>query len=397
MVWMAMGCHARTAERSPSNDPFWWGVATSPYQVEDPGDGQFTTDWDLFYERGHLKDARGDGVGSWTEMARDRRALMELGVSHYRFGIEWARVEPDPGYIDEAVLAQYAAHAQALQAAGIEPVVCLWHFTFPDWATDLDQPDNHGWQHPRVTERWGAYVAAVAKALGPHVTLWAPQNEPNAQAMAGYFLGHWPPGVSGDLGAVAAQTEAAAERFNEAAEILRDQDPDAQILTIQNIIAFEAQTWDALGVFTRVGDQYNHGHLDAVHEQADLIGFNYYYRRAASPFAAVEEIWPRGIRLAIEDLQTRYDKPVVVMENGIGTDNDRMRQAYLRAHLVQVQAARQDGWDVRGYFAWSLVDNYEWALGWDVRYGLYAFEQGELVPKDSARLYAQFVAGETVP
>jgi beta-glucosidase len=330
-------------------------------------------------------------------MSRDREALVDLGVSHYRFGIEWARVEPQPGEFDEAALAQYAGHARALREAGIEPVVCLWHFTFPDWLTELDRPEANGWLHPLTRQHWATYVRKVADALGPYVTLWAPQNEPNAQAMAGYFLGQWPPGVSGDLGAVADQTEAAVERFNQAADILRRRDSDAQILTIQNIIAFEAQSWDALGVFTRIGEKYNFSHLDGVQEKADFIGFNYYYRRDATPFAAAQEIWPRGIRVAIEELQTRYDKPVVVMENGLGTDNDRMRQAYLRAHLYQVELARRDGWDVRGYFAWSLVDNYEWALGWGVRYGLYAHEEGRLVPKESAGLYSRFIRGEERP
>jgi len=326
-------------------------------------------------------------------MARDRDALVELGVIHYRFGIEWARVEPEPGRIDHDALDQYAAHAKALREAGIEPVVCLWHFTFPDWVTDLDQPDSHGWTHPQTEARWGAYVEAVADALGPHVQYWAPQNEPNAQAMAGYFLGMWPPGVTHDLGGVSAQTSAAAERFREAAEILRRRDGDAQILTIQNIIAFQPQAWDALGLFTGIGDRYNYAHLDAVHEDADFIGFNYYYRRDASPFTAYEEIWPQGIRRAIEDLSARYQKPILITENGLGTDNDRLRQAYLRAHLHQVLAARDEGFDVRGYFAWSLVDNYEWALGWDVKYGLYAHEDGELVPKESAALYQRWIRG----
>jgi beta-glucosidase len=395
-IW-GLGCQAPTVDRPPIDTPMWWGVATSPYQVEDPGEGQFTTDWDLFYDRGRLREPRGEGVGSWSQMGRDRDALVELGVSHYRFGIEWARVEPEPGQIDYTALERYAEHAQALREAGIEPVVCLWHFTFPDWATDLDRPEANGWLHPQTAQRWGPYVEAVADALGPHVRLWAPQNEPNAQAMAGYFLGQWPPGVSGDLGAVADQTEAAVERFNEAASILRSRDPDAQILTIQNIIAFEAQTWDALGVFTGIGEEYNHAHLEGVHEQADFIGFNYYYRRDATPSAASEQTWPRGIRIAIEELQTRYDKPIVVMENGLGTDDDRKRQAYLRAHLFQVELARSEGWDVRGYFAWSLVDNYEWALGWGVRYGLYAHVEGRLVAKESARLYSRFIRGEERP
>ena len=92
----------------------------------------------------------------------------------------------------------------------------------------------------------------------------------------------------------------------------------------------------------------------------------------------------------------RYQRPVVVTENGLGTDNDKMRQAYMRAHIYQVQAARSDGWDVAGYFAWSLVDNYEWALGWDVKYGLFAHENGELLPKQSAEVYRQMIEEDLV-
>jgi beta-glucosidase len=401
LAFLSSGCSEAPAmaTQRTGEGPFWWGVATSPYQVEDPGESTYTTDWDLSYARGDLKHARGQGAWSWTQMARDRAALKDLGVSHYRFGIEWARVEPEPGVYDTAALQRYADHARALAAMGIEPVVCLWHFTFPDWATNLDDPHQTGWLHPQTTARWSAYVAHVAAALGPDVTLWAPQNEPNAQAMAAYFMGIWPPGVSGDLGLVGAHTQAAADRFVEAASILRASIPGAQIITIQNIIAFEREGWDVPGLFVRVGERYNHDHLDRVHESADLIGFNYYYRRAATPYPAAEESWPAGIRWAIEDLQTRYGKPLVVMENGLGTDNEALRQAYLRAHTHRVLSAREDGWDVRGYFLWSLVDNYEWAQGWDVRYGLYGVDPTDqsLVPKDSVALYRRIVRGQERP
>ena len=82
---LLLGCNGPVVPYEASTDAFWWGVATSPYQVEDPGEDVFTTDWDLFYDRGRLPDARGDGVGSWSQMERDRTALTELGVSHYRF------------------------------------------------------------------------------------------------------------------------------------------------------------------------------------------------------------------------------------------------------------------------------------------------------------------------
>ncbi len=379
--------------REPDDGEFMWGVATSPYQTEDPGDDVFATDWDLFAERGAIPEARGQGTESWSRFDRDLAALQELGVSHYRLGVEWARVEPDPGEYDDDAIAEYKRRAVALRAAGIVPVVCLWHFTFPDWATDLDNGHGNGWLHPEAKARWRSYVERMGRALAPHVDLYAPQNEPNAAIMAGYFVGMWPPGIERDLGLVNAHTEAAANAWIEAAEIIRAVDPDAELVTIQNIIAFSPEPWDIAGVFTYIGDGYNHDHLDRVAEHADLVGFNYYHRRRASPFPVREQHFPRGIRVAIEDLTDRYHKPVVIMENGIGTDNDALRQLYLRSHIRQIEVARADGYDVRGYFAWSLMDNFEWALGYESRYGLYSVDpdSGELTAKDSAVMYREMV------
>lgn len=383
---------------------FWWGVATSPFQTEDPAvspgePGYFRVDWDLFHERGGVDQGRGQGAGSYSRVERDVAALRRLGVSHYRFGIEWARVEPEPGRYNEQALRHYVALARALRSEGIEPIVCLWHFTFPDWATDLDDPSRHGWTHPKVRERWAAYAAKVGRAMGPHVSWYAPQNEPNAQAMAGWFLGIWPPGQTGDLQGYRRQTGAAALAFREAAEALRAYDDDAQILTVQNWIAWRRATWDGLGVFAAIGDHYNHEHLDRVVDTVDVVGFNYYHRRVATPLGTSEDLYPRGIREGIVDLTDRYGLPVAIMENGLGSDDDNVRQAAMRAHVRQVQLARSAGRDVRGYFAWSLMDNYEWALGYDSKYGLFAVDphSWELEPKGSAALYQRLIVEDVAP
>lgn len=369
-----------------------WGVSTSAYQTEDPGpDAQFKTDWDLFHEAGRVSQSRGQAALSWSSPERDQRALDWLGVSHYRFGIEWARVEPSPGVYDEAALDSYVRKARALKAAGIEPVVCLWHFTFPDWGTALAAPNEHGWRHLMIQRRWASYVHKVVKALSPYVRLFAPQNEPNAQAMAGWFMGMWPPGIIGDTSGMRVQTAASAEAFQVAAKIIKEVNPTAQVITIQNIVSFSQAPWDYARAFLHLGESYNFDHLDRVHESADLVGFNYYYRREACPGPAPSQIWPEGIRWAIETLCDRYKKPVVVMENGLGTNEDVKRQVYLHNHIAQVMLAQRAGHDVRGYFAWSLMDNYEWALGYSCKYGLMAVDEGELVPRGSAEQYRRLI------
>jgi len=312
-------------------------------------------------------------------------------VSHYRFGLEWARIEPSPGVYDEKALQTYVDKAVKLREAGIEPVVCLWHFTFPDWGSALAAPNEHGWRHPMIQKRWAKFVRKVVTALSPHVQLFAPQNEPNAQAMAGWFMGMWPPGIIGDTSGMKIQVAASAEAFRVAAKIIKSIDNNAQVITIQNIVSFSQAPWDYARAFMHLGEAYNFEHLDLVHNCADLIGFNYYYRREACPGPAPTQIWPEGIRWAIETLCERYRKPVVIMENGLGTNQDFKRQAYLHNHIAQVIMAQRAGHDVRGYFAWSLMDNYEWALGYSCKYGLMEVKEGELLPRGSAQQYRKII------
>jgi beta-glucosidase len=185
------------------------------------------------------------------------------------------------------------------------------------------------------------------------------------------------------------QTDAAAFAFLDAAKRIKSADANATVITVQNWIAWEDAPWDVAGLFRWIGQDYNHRHLDQVAEQADLIGFNYYHRRLATPFAAAELLDPRGIREGATQLYRRHGKPVVVMENGLGTDDDGARLAYHRAHLWQLHEAQRRGVDVRGYFAWSLLDNFEWALGYDVRYGLYRRTDAGLEAKPSAAWMAR--------
>jgi beta-glucosidase/6-phospho-beta-glucosidase/beta-galactosidase len=242
-----------------------------------------------------------------------------------------------------------------------------------------------------IQRRWASFVRKVVTALSPHVQLYAPQNEPNAQAMAGWFMGMWPPGIIGDTSGMKTQVAASAEAFRLAAKIIKSINPRAQVITIQNIVAFSQAPWDYARAFMHLGECYNFEHLDKVHQCADLIGFNYYYRREACPGPAPVQIWPEGIRWAIETLCERYHKPVLVMENGLGTPDDLKRKDYLHNHIAQVILAQRAGHDVRGYFAWSLMDNYEWALGYSCKYGLMEVSESDLIPRGSAEQYRRII------
>ncbi len=394
----------------------WYGVATSPYQVEDPfyspgDDGFFKTDWDLFYEAGRLDAAKGRGTWSYTEVQRDIDALKWLGVTHYRFGIEWARVEPRPGEVNTDAVRHYADLARDLQSAGITPIVCLWHFSFPSWLADLEDASRHGWLHPLAQERWAAYVRLMFESLAPYVAVYAPQNEPEIQSMAAFGLGLFPPSLGHSEELQQRNRLAAAEAFIRAVDVIRevypqnagDQPPPVKILSIQAFNHWEGDVLDIFGTAARAAESLSTQNLDRVVGHVDIIGFTYYGRvnlsllgvlthglRRGPNFSDIGvETYPEGLTLLIARLAERYGKPLLITENGISDTTDEKRPGYLVSHIDAVRQAIDQGYDILGYFHWSLVDNYEWQDGYTQQFGLFSMnpETRALVPNTSAHIY----------
>lgn len=355
----------QAALRPVDPPPFWWGVFASSYQTEDKatgiGENGFLTDWDLFKEtRGAV--ARDDRVASYTNFERDLAALKHLGVTHYRFSIEWARVEPSPGAFDDSAVEHYVTVARRLREEGIEPVVCLWHFIFPVWLCDFEQPSQHGWLHPRTTDAWGLYVTTMSERLAPYVQLFAPQNEPNAYAL-NMMVGSFPPGLPLGEAYYDELTQTEVQTLLQAAAIIRTARADAKIISIQNIIHWKRDVFDWFGLYDKAL-AYNYKHLDGIAGAIDYLGFNYYQGEIASPLsiffvsgrtgANVSDMgWfidPEGLEIEIVELSRRYRLPLIITENGIADRTDLMRQLYLTSHLQAVRRTLDANYDVRGYF-----------------------------------------------
>ncbi len=372
--------------------PFWWGTSTSHYQNEDraalPGEPDyFRTDWDVFTEDEGRAIPRGEeAVFSWTNFDADLAILKEIGVTHFRFGVEWARIEPRPGEYNDRALAQYLQMARKLRAAGIEPIVTLWHFTFPDWLYTTSRKPNVNFLHPDMPAAWERFVTRVVRALKSEVRIFIPQNEPNGAVQLGWLGGHWPPGLLLRPWSYARANRAAIRAFRVAAEIVKRERPDALIMSVHSLPMWkknQLQDW-TLATYNTMQRQ-NYDHLDQIFDVCDLIGINYYYSQDATIprflFRGQGEnsinytqmgwkIDPSGLYSIIAEVGQRYQKPMVIVENGIGTLNELKRVKYLRDHVNQVRRALADGYDVRGYFAWTLVDNYEWTEGYEPRFGL---------------------------
>jgi len=395
-------------------EPFWWGTSTAPFQNEDKGCAPgskwyFKTDWDHFAEEGGAPPRGDNAVFSWSEFDKDLAALKQLGVNHFRFGVEWARVEPRQGEINEAALRQYAEMARKCREAGIEPIVTLWHFTFPDWLYPKDK-SKANFLNPDVRSAWQAHVRRVVRATKSNVRIYVPQNEPNGALQLGWIAAHWPPGLLVRPGSYKKAMQVSADMFRDAASIVRKERPDALVMGIYSLPYWKkAKYLDPTRSVYNLMMHQNRDQLDMVADTCDLIGINYYYSQQASAIRFLFrpsgernsgytqlgwEIAPTGLYHVLIDVYGRYHKPIVISENGIGTQSGQKSIRYFREHIAQMRRAMNDGVEVQGYFPWTLVDNYEWTEGWGhAQFGLFSFDKKthDRIPTPSAIWYAHFI------
>ena len=398
---------ADPVDTSSFPDGFWWGSGASSTQCEGAAPA---SDW-LAWEQAGKAPVSGEGNGFATRYTEDFANLAALGLTHHRLSIEWARIEPEPGRRDPEAIERYVEVLRAARAAGIEPWVTLHHFTLPGWFA----VDERGFVDQRARSYfWPRHVDFMAETFGDLVFGWKPVNEPSAYALLGWRLGLFPPGVS-DAERFAEALEAIHLATFDAALRLRETGkPVASINNLSPVVAAEPLpdvevARDRLdhvqyGVWVeavRDGILHVRGRApierDEFRSAFDLIGFSYYNamsidrdgrigpypadaRRGPMGYAP----WSEGLGLLLQRLaEDLPDSPLLVCEHGIGTDDDAWREEFLRESLGFVNQAVADGIDLRGFFHWTAVDNYEWTYGYSVRFGLFAQDR---TPKPSTAL-----------
>jgi beta-glucosidase len=371
---------------------FWWGTGASSTQCEGAAPASDWLDW----ERAGRAPVSGDGNGFATRYAEDFAILAGLGLTHHRLSIEWARIEPEPGRRDLTAVAHYRDVLAAAHDAGILPWVCLHHFTLPRWVAEAGGFLTESTR----TEAWRAHVDFMAETFGDLVAGWQPVNEANFYSVVGYRGAGLPPGHN-DRAEAAAVDEAvqlanaeAAVRLRQtgkpvssifalAAIVTQDDDPASQRRARQ---LYDTLWAPGLGLFrdgvlaVRGRDPIERPDLAG---SFDLIGFSYYAGMGVAagqmtihpPGAPTSPlgygIWAEGVGVVLDRLHAELPgTPLLVAEFGIGTDDDAERAAYLERGLDVVHDALVRGIDVRGFFHWTAVDNYEWLHGFDVSFGL---------------------------
>ncbi|MFI6577345.1 GH1 family beta-glucosidase [Nocardiopsis sp. NPDC050513] len=431
--------------------PFLWGVASAALQVEGAltEDGRTPSIWDAFHLRpGAVRDGHGPEVACdhYHRWAEDVELLGRLGVTAYRFSVSWPRVVPHGrGPANKHGLAFYDRLADALLERGIEPVPTLFHWDLP---VELDEAG--GWSSRDTAEAFAAYAAVTADALGDRVRRWITLNEPVVHTAYGHAFGIHAPGRTLDVPGVLKVAHHQLLAHGLAARELRSRGLEVLLTNNYSPVspkgdgdAAAAEAYDALHnrLFTdpvltggypdlsafgaRGVPGVRDGDLDLIAGSVDGLGVNYYNptlvaapaEGAGLPFDLAEitgvpttafgwPVVPEGLERLIDLLGERYGAelpPLYVTENGCsqtdavtpdGRVPDPERIAYLRDHIAAVDRARERGADVRGYFVWTLTDNFEWAEGYHQRFGLVHVDHAtqRRLPKDSFDWYRDLIA-----
>jgi len=431
---------------------FIWGVATSAYQIEGAWneDGRGLSIWDTFsHTPGKIAnnengDIAADHYHRWKE---DIALLSDMGIQAYRFSTAWPRILPDgTGKVNKKGLDFYDRLVDELLKRKIEPYVCLFHWDLPQTLQD-----KGGWPNRDTTAHFTDYARVVAGRLGDRVNTWFTHNEPWVAAFVGHFLGDHAPGKK-DIGAAVKSLHHILLSHGLAADAIRaevkhpvkigitlnlnpvdpatdskkDREAAERVDMFMNRIVLDpllkgtSPIQESSIAKLLTGKLIHDGDLEKIH-QLDILGVNYYSRAVmkhdpkfpvvnvaqvqpeGNEYSGMWEIYPEGMYKILKQVWGYQPTcELMVTENGVpvpdgvdfdGRVRDERRIRYLRNHIAQVQRAIEDGIPVMGYFHWSLMDNFEWNLGYSQRFGLVFvdFKTQKRTIKDSGHWFAKVI------
>jgi beta-glucosidase len=408
-------CHlpmpVRPNNQTPLKFPrrFLWGTATSTTQIE----GYIQNEWTGFVAR----DGRTchPACDSYHRYAEDIDWMNQLSVNAYRMGIEWSRLQPKPyAPLNPSELARYRDQLERLNAAGIAPMVVLHHFSNPPWLNAIG-----GWTNPEAIPAFVDYVTRLGKALREHVRFWNTFNEPDTYACCGYLIAEFPPLQKGQLVSYRKIIRHMAEAHQQVFRVLRDIGSALGPIEIgfsKNWTFFEAYQkhlpWDAfIAMFAH--SQMNNYVLESFlgegrHQHSTFLGVNYYGRIRFKHFQPLVptfgfscddlakmgvacddmlERYPPGLQIALEGMYKRYHLPIYVTEHGSASTDEKFRERDLKENLASLHRAIENGVDVRGFYYWSLLDNFEWQFGYSKKFGLIGVDfEDERLPRRMKKL-----------
>lgn len=403
---------------------FLWGASTSAHQVEGNNYNDWTEwekanatrlasesfqnfsrlspVWDEIRPQAQDPDnyISGQGANHYGRYEEDFDIAKSLGMNAHRFSIEWSRIEPREGEFDQKELEHYRQVIKALKKRGLEPFVTLWHWPLPLWLSA-----DGGWKSKRSAYYFDRYTNAVLQSLGNEVKFWITLNEPEVYADQAYRVGAWPPGER-NLWSNYQVLRNLAKGHIAAYKRIKSLRPDAQIGVAKNNVYFDLKHHFAVDWVIKIIAEFgwNSYFLIKIRRFQDFIGLNQYfhYHHKANrillnrPHVYTSdlgwELFPDAMYYVLMGLK-KYRKPIYITENGLADHKDNYRAWYIKNTLVSVHLAISMGVDVRGYFHWSLLDNFEWDKGFWPRFGLVEidYKTQERNVRQSAKEYAKII------
>ncbi|ASG24523.1 glycoside hydrolase family 1 protein [Nitrospirillum viridazoti] len=410
---------ARAARRPAMPKGFLWGAAISAHQSE--GNDTNSDSWLLEHlPETVYKEPSGGACDSYHRYEQDFAIARAIGLNCYRFGIEWARIEPEPGHFSQVELDHYTRVLAACRAHGLLPIVTYNHFTVPLWFAT-----RGGWEAPDSPDLFARFCERATRALGGQIGMASPFNEANIHLLVKVLRGAATPEYRAARTAMIAAAARATQSPRFSSILFADPDRiDAHLLeahakAYQAIkagpgdfpvgVTLTTQAVEAVGddsLAPTVEATLYGGWWDAVNA-SDFVGVQAYTRlrvdakglTAAPPgaemTAAGYEYYPQALGQVIRLAARKTAKPIFVTESGIATDDDARRVAWLDASVAEVEASLRAGIDVRSYIYWSLLDNFEWTQGYGQHFGLVAVDRDTFArtPKPSSQHLADIIRG----
>ena len=429
---------------------FLFGAATSAHQVEGGCDNNQWWEWEQIAGNVHDGSTSATACDHFNRYREDFALARELGMNAQRISIEWSRIEPEEGRFDEDALDHYREVCDTIRDLGMEPAVTLHHFTNPIWAQR-----QGGWECPKMVEWLARFAERAADALGDRVRFWFTINEPMVAPALCYVMGIHPPCVR-DLGralpvarAVLLAHGAMYNAVKNAVSHVTEVGPVLQMPLIEAFDPESAADRDAAAAQDQLFNQYyldgllkgvvappvgDGSEVPGLARSYDVVGLNYYSRmlvRAGTldearhpaggerdaagvpmPLLGLRrkdepaefhdqmgwEVHPKGLYAQLMRLAP-LGCPVYVTESGMATRDEDARSRHLLAHLAECHRAIRDGLDLRGFFYWTLMDNFEWAEGYTRTFGLIEIDRADDLarrPRAAALLYRDIARSGTI-
>lgn len=394
---------------------FFWGAASASYQVEG---GIENTDWAAAAREGRVPPC-GIACDHYHRYEEDFDLAKELGHTAHRFSVEWARIEPEEGKFDMEAVEHYRQVIQALKARNLMPIMTLWHFTLPLWFSE-----SGGFERKDSPQIFARYAKFVAEQLGSEVVHITTMNEPNVVGSNGWLRGSWPPFKRFALTDLVSITNSGrtyearaskgfsnlltyrrvmkhfASAHNAAYDAIKKIAPHAQVSVVKHVIVFDAN-WNPFNKLKAAIANYawTTVFMQRTKRHMDIVGLNYYFYTKfgdRQQWKKTDMDWnfaPERVYDALLRL-SKFGLPLYVSEAGVADHDDSDRAEYITKQIEGVERALKADIDVRGHMYWSLMDNYEWALGFEKQFGLIKIHYSDNLRREirpSAWVYKELI------